>query len=337
MKAIIPAAGIGSRLRPHTHTQPKSILPVAGKAILGHIIDHLVDGGIRDFVIVIGYMGYKVEAYVQQHYGNTNLNFQFVHQITREGIAHAVWFTRECVEGEKDLLIVLGDSILQFDLKRILQSNKSFVGVKKVDKPGNFGVAEVDPNGKVKKLVEKPKIPKSNLALVGIYKISQPESLFESLLEMMGNGEKNQGEYQLTDALMKMVTKGNEIYILPIEHWYDCGKKDSLLAANHILLKEMKVDSPTLYDFPDTIIIPPVSIGIGCKIKNSIIGPNVALGEHANVSSSIISESIIGSFSEIKNSVLERSIIGNDSSLSGFQQSLNIGDNTEINLNPLGH
>lgn len=335
MIAIIPAAGIGSRLRPHTHTQPKSVLPVAGKAILGHIIDHLAGGGIRDFVIVIGYMGYKVESYISEQYKGSGFNFQFVHQITREGIAHAVWYTRECVQKEKELLIVLGDSILHFDLQKILENPHSVVGTKKVDKPGNFGVAEVQPDGRVRKLVEKPKIPKSNLALVGIYKISKPELLFDCLTEMMENDEKNHGEYQLTDALMKMIERGEKMYILPIEHWYDCGKKESLLAANSILLKENHSPNEKLPEYPNTIIIPPVSIGKDCKISHAIIGPNVALGDKSTVHTSIISNSIIGSFSEIKNSVLERSIIGNDSSLSGFQQSLNIGDNTEINLGPL--
>ncbi|CAN5205062.1 sugar phosphate nucleotidyltransferase [soil metagenome] len=332
MKVIIPVAGIGSKLRPHTHTQPKALVPVAGKPILGHIIDNLIDGGIKDFILIIGYLGSKIQSFIYSNYENNGVNINFVIQQPREGIGHAVYSARNYLNDEKEVLIMLGDTILDLDLKRFIASEASILGVMKVDNPGDFGVAELNKNGYVKKLVEKPKIPKSNLALVGIYKINKPPLLIDSIEYIIKNNLKNLGEYQLTEALMQMVNKGEKMVTMTVDNWYDCGKKDSLLAANAILLGRPEFKKTIPYKFSKTIIIPPVSIGQNCKISNSLIGPNVAIGENTILSYAIVKDTIVGSFSELQSVVLNNSIIGNDTSLKGLSQSLNIGDNTEINF-----
>jgi len=153
MKAIIPVAGIGSRLRPHTHTQPKSLIPVAGKPILGHILDQLIQAGIEEMVFVIGYLGDKVEQFISTTY--PNVKAEFVIQTTGKGIGHAIWLAKDLV-GEEELFIVLGDTIFETDLKAVLNAEYSSLGVKKVDDPRQFGVAEVGENGFIVKLVEKP-------------------------------------------------------------------------------------------------------------------------------------------------------------------------------------
>lgn len=330
MRAIIPVAGIGARLRPHTHTQPKALVPVAGKPILSHIIDGLIDGGIKDFVFVLGYLGSKIEEYILTNYQKEDLTIRFVLQEPRKGIAHAIWFARQFIEGEEEILIMLGDSIVQLDLKDFLSRETSVIGVRKVSVPGMFGVAESDRDGRIKGLVEKPKIPKSNLGMVGIYRIKNTALLIESIEYILKNDYQTYGEYQLTDALMYMVKKGEQMYSYQVEHWYDCGKKESVLEANAILLQQPEYQRIPEGQFPGCIIIPPVNIMGNCRIHNSIIGPNVAIGENSIVESSIISDTIIGSFSELENTVLSGSIIGNDASLKGVSQSLNIGDNTEI-------
>ncbi|MFA0961937.1 sugar phosphate nucleotidyltransferase [Roseivirga sp. BDSF3-8] len=330
MRAIIPVAGIGARLRPHTHTQPKALVPVAGKPILAHIVDGLIEGGIKDFVFILGYLGSKIEEFILSHYQQQGLTVRFVLQEPRQGIAHAVWFARQYIENEEDVLIVLGDSIVQLNLDDFLAKDTTMIGVRKVAVPGMFGVAEADRSGKIKGLVEKPKIPKSNLGIVGIYRIKNPRLLIESIEYILKNDYKTYGEYQLTDALMYMVKKGEDMYTYQVEHWYDCGKKESVLEANAILLQNPKYQNIPEDQFPDCIIIPPVNIMGNCRITKSIIGPNVAIGENSIVESSIISNTIIGSFSELENTVLSESIIGNDASLKGISQSLNIGDNTEI-------
>jgi glucose-1-phosphate thymidylyltransferase len=330
MKAIIPVAGVGTRLRPHTHTQPKALVPVAGKAILGHIIDNLEQAGVTDLTLIIGYLADKIEAYVASNYPHLNINF--VVQEPREGLAHALSFARDYIVSEKEILIVLGDTIVNLDLQAFMKAPQSVLGVKKVDRPGLFGVAELDHEGNIRKLVEKPLIPKSNLALVGIYKIANPKLLIESVDYLIKHKIMTHGEYHLTDALMLMVEKGEKMTTLTVDNWFDCGKKQTLLEANAILLNRKNHADEHPHRFNGTIIIPPVSIGSDCRIENSIIGPNVAIGDNSVIYYSIIKNTIIGTYSELHNTVLEDSIIGNDSSLKGICQSLNIGDNTEINF-----
>lgn len=332
MKAVIPVAGIGARLRPHTHTQPKSLVPVAGKPILGHLIESLVAGGITEFVFIIGYLGSKIESYVKNTYEPKGVKSTFVLQEPRKGTAHAVWSAREQLEGEREFLILLGDSIINMDIQAFMRNKHTVVGIKKVDKPEFFGVVELDEHSFVKKLIEKPRIPKSNSALVGIYKIATPTLFMDCIDEMITRQMMSHGEYQLTDALSLLLEKGEKIVTQTVENWYDCGKKESLLKANAILLSDPTFQQINDKAYPGTIIIPPVSIGKDCNIKHSIIGPNVAIGDNSIVSYSIIKDTIIGSYSEIKSAVMDYSIIGNDSSLHGLTESLNIGDNTEINF-----
>ena len=332
MKAIIPVAGIGSKLRPHTHTQPKALVPVAGKPILSHIVDTLISGGIKDYCFIIGYLGDKIESFIEEYYQAEELNVEFVVQEPREGIGHALWCARESIRGQKEVLIMLGDTILNLDIKEFLKVPQSALGTKKVETPGNFGVVEIDTQDNVKRLIEKPKIPKSNLALVGIYKLNKPTLFVESLEQIIGRGIKTLGEYQLTDALMEMLKHGESMSIFPVNNWYDCGKKESLLEANGILLSSDEFMTTSDYNFPNSIIIPPVSIANNCRIENSIIGPNVAIGEDTLIRNSIIENSIIGSFSSLEVAVLNGSVIGSDTILKGPSQSLNIGDNTEINF-----
>jgi glucose-1-phosphate thymidylyltransferase len=334
VKALIPVAGIGTKLRPHTHTQPKAMVPVAGKPIIAHIVDSLLESGIRDLVFVIGYLGDKIESFIREQYGQkSGVRLAFVVQDPREGLAQAVWVSKEHLKNSPKLLIVLGDTIVKLDLDQFLRSNDHVVGVKKVDQPGLFGVAELNEDGTVKRLVEKPKIPKSNLALVGIYLINQPDELIKACGLLIQKQEINQGEYQLTDALMYMVNKGAVIRTYAVDNWFDCGRKENLLEANAILMSRPDFHNKPCKDHDNTIFIPPISIGEGCKISHSIIGPNVAIGEKTTISYSIIKDTIIGSYSALETAVLENSIVGNDSVLKGPNQSLNIGDNTEINFN----
>lgn len=329
MKAIIPVAGIGSKLRPHTHTQPKALVPVAGKPILSHIVDKLVSTGVNDFIFIIGYLGDKIEEYIKSNY--PSLKTSFVLQDPREGTGQAVWLSKDLINMNEELIIALGDTIFDVDLKEIIESSGSLLGVKKVLDPRNFGVAELDEAGIIRHVVEKPPIPKSNLALVGIYKIKETKQLYEALEHMISKNQRTQGEFHLTDAIMLMISDGVIFKTFPVENWYDCGVKDNLLETNAMLLK--KNCKPVKADkYPNTIIIPPVSIAESCQISNSIIGPNVSIGENTIINYSILKDSIIGSYSELENAVLHHSVIGSDASLHGLSQSLNLGDSTEIDF-----
>ena len=329
MKAVIPVAGIGSRLRPHTFTQPKALIPVAGKPILSHIIDALQDAGFNDFVFIIGYLGDKIKEYVEENH--KDVNSTFVVQNVREGIAHAIWTTKEFIENEDELIIALGDTIFDMDMKQLMKMPGSALGTKKVEDPRRFGVVELGADGFINRMVEKPAVPVSNLALVGIYKIKEVDALMEAIQYNLDNNIRTKNEFQLTDALMRMIDRGTKMSVYNVENWFDCGKKDALLETNAILLQRPEFPKTTT-EFENTILIQPVFIDKGCVIRNSIIGPNVSVGKHANIENSIIGESIIGPEAHIKNALLHNSLIGNEATLTGVQQSLNIGDSTEINF-----
>ncbi len=329
MKAIIPVAGAGTKLRPHTYTQPKALIPLAGKTILSIIIDQLAEAGINEFVLVVGYLGDKIQDYVDLKY--PHLHFHFVHQNERQGLGHAIYLTKDHINGD-EMLIVLGDTICEYDAKELLQQPGSMLGVKKVDDPRNFGVAEIDEDGKIVRVVEKPQIPKSNMALVGLYKIKETGFLFSCLENNLREGIKSYDEYSLTDALECMIKHAADFLSFKVQNWFDCGRKETLLESNATLLKKFGGTISEDHSFENTIIIPPVSIAPGCDIRNSIIGPNVAIGEKTLVDYSIVRDSIIGSFSKMYDVVLHNSLIGSDTEIKGETRTLNIGDNTEIDL-----
>lgn len=329
MKAVIPVAGAGTQLRPHTHTQPKPLIPVAGKPILGHIIDNLIEAGITQQVFIIGYLKEKIQEYVIEHYTD-KIEMEFVIQDPRRGLAHAIWEAREAIREEEDILVILGDTIFGDDTRNFIHEKGNVLAVQEVDNPLDFGIAVVDSDRSVVSLTEKPEIPVSNLALVGMYKISSVESLLAELAIMMKETLEEGGEYTLTEALMRMVSKGDYFTASRVHNWFDCGKKQSLLEANRILLE--RNNGYIQYESENCVIIPPVYIAEGCKIKNSIVGPYVAIAENALIHNSIVRNSILGAYSELDAIMLNNSVVGNDTLLRGKSNSVNIGDNTEIDF-----
>ncbi len=329
MKAIIPVAGAGTRLRPHTYTQPKALIPVGGKTILAFILDALIEAGVTEFVIVIGYLGEKIKSYVEKKYPNQQ--FTFVEQTQREGLGEAIWLTKPCVKKEEEIIIVLGDTVLDLNWKEIIQLPGNLLAVKKVDDPRGFGLAEVDDQLNIIRVVEKPSIPKSNMALVGLYKIASSSILFDCLEANIKNNIRTKEEFHLTDGLQCMIEKQIHFKAYKVNNWFDCGKKDVLLETSSLLLKKA---GSQLHDqqFENTIINPPVYIGPNCTIKNALIGPNVAIGEGTSIKNSILRDSIIGDFTRLEEVVLHQSVVGSDAFIKGTSQSLNIGDNTEIDL-----
>jgi glucose-1-phosphate thymidylyltransferase len=329
MKAIIPVAGAGTKLRPHSYSQPKALIPLAGKTVLSIIIDQLREAGINEFIFIVGYLGEKIQDHVENKY--PDLKAHYVHQTDRQGVGHAIRLTWNIVDND-EVFVVLGDTICEYDIKEVVNSPYSMVGVRKVDDPRDFGVAEIEEDGFISLVVEKPQIPKSNMALVGIYKIKESEQLFQCLESNIRQGLRSHGEYNLTDALECMIKAGVKLNSFKVESWFDCGRRETLLESNATLLKKFARENPVKYEFENTVIVQPVSIGAGCTIKNSIIGPNVAIGDNTVIDYSIVKNSIIGSFSNLFDIVLETSVIGSDTNLRGETRSLNIGDNTSIDL-----
>lgn len=330
MKAIIPVAGTGVRLRPLTYTQPKPLIPVAGKPIISFIVDQLIELGVDDFVFIIGYLGEKIREYIERTY--PQLNTAFVTQEERLGSAHAIWLARDFYADADQIIIFFGDAIIDADLGAFRNSPTTCLGVKTVDDPRNFGVVERDIDGNIRSLIEKPRIPKSNLAMVGCYMIREVEQFIEACAYNLEHKVKSIGEFPLTDALNRMLEWGTELTTIPVDNWFDCGRREVLLETNAIFLDRdgFATDDPPPYD--NSIIIHPVHIGPDCDISNSIVGPYVTLGANTKLEHAIVADSIIGEFATIHDIVLRDSVVGNDASIGGLRQSLNIGDNTEIDF-----
>ncbi|MCH7826752.1 MAG: NTP transferase domain-containing protein [Bacteroidetes bacterium] len=324
MRAIIPVAGVGSRLRPHTYTIPKVLLNVGGKPILAHILDKLISENINKVTFVIGHLGDKIEEFVKSEY--SNLDSEFVVHNELGGLGHAI-YTAIPTFDEKDIFIILGDTIFDVNLDEVFNKDYSMIGVKEVEDPSRFGVA-VTKNDEVEKLVEKPTEPISNLAIVGLYYISNAQTLSECLNELVKKDIRTNGELQLTDALQMMIEQGEKICTFPVEGWYDCGKQETLLETNRILLDDKCTDKK----FDNVVINNPVYIADDVEISGSIIGPYATISKGSKISDSIIKNSIIGENSEIKASLLEGSIIGNNTLIKGSYKKLNTGDSTEIEI-----
>ena len=329
MKAIIPVAGAGTKLRPHTYTQPKALIPLAGKTILSYIIDQLVEAGVKEVILVVGYLGDKIMDYAKANY--PELDITIIQQNERNGLGHAIFLCKEAV-AEDEVIIVLGDTICEYNVQELMETEGSVLCIKKVDDPREFGVAETDEAGVVTRVIEKPQIPKTNNALVGIYKIRESALLFNSLFQLMSESVSEAGEMGLTPALDMMIQSGAIFNTQKVSNWFDCGKKDTLLESNATLLKKWGGNVDIDHEFENTIIIHPVRIAAGCDIRNSIIGPNVTIGEKTTIQYSIVKESIVGAFSKLYDVVLHDSLIGSDTEIKGETRTLNIGDNTEIDL-----
>lgn len=326
MKAILPVAGAGSRLRPLTNTQPKTLVHVAGKPILGHILDRLVPVGVTEVVLVVGQWGERVVEYVQEAY--PGLRVTAVEQVEPKGLGHAIYTGREAFSPDEPMLIVLGDTIFQANLSAALQSGKSTIGVRRVPNPSAFGVVELV-GERVRRLVEKPADPPTDLAIVGIYYVRRSGLLFDSLDEIIAEDVRVKGEYQLTDGLQRMIERGEELLTFPVENWWDCGNPDILLETNRELLEEVGDVAP---DVAGNIIIPPVAIDPNARIERSVIGPYVSVAAGAVVRDCIIRDSIINEAGRVSNMLLEHSLIGEETAVRGRFMRLNIGDNSTLQM-----
>jgi glucose-1-phosphate thymidylyltransferase len=333
VKAIIPVAGIGTRLRPHTHTAPKVLLPVAGRPMIGHILDELVALGLDEITFIIGYKGDMIRDYVTRTY---KFKANFVEQTEMRGLGHAISLAKPYHYNDEPALIVLGDTIFHADLKSVFEKGESSIGVKKVNDARRFGIVELDNRGEVKRLIEKPENPPSNLAIVGIYYIAEPKKLFDALDALIDEGKTTKGEFQLTDALQKMLDAKERMRVFVVDGWYDCGKPETMLLTNRDLLDKQyqgadeheRVSSR----HQGSVIKMPVAIADSAVLDNCIVGPYVSISANTSLRDCIVRNSIIGESAEVSSIIIEDSIISDNAKVSGTMFRLNVGDSSEIIL-----
>ncbi len=325
MKAIIPVAGSGTRLRPLTHSKPKALLRVGSKPIIAHIIESLLSMGCRELVLIISNEGGKIPLFVKESYPDVIV--ETVIQKNCLGLGHAVSLT-EKIARDSELIIIYGDTIIEGDLSEIIDpALDGVIAVKEVDDPRRFGVVNIE-NGIISRFVEKPSLPESNLAIVGLNYIKDSNALFDSLKEIIAGDKKTKGEYQITDAFQLMVERGCKLKPYTIDGWFDAGTLETLLATNSYMLKK----DGNCTSLEGSVIIPPVFIPDNATISNAIIGPDVSVGDNAHIVTSIISDSIIGSGATITNVCLSGSLIGDNSEVIERSRKLAIGDNSSLNF-----
>lgn len=320
--AVIPAAGSGTRLRPLTDRTPKPLLHVAGKAILGHILDQVAEAKPERAVLVIGpgEQGEQIREYAARR---RDLSIECVVQETPQGLGHAVLQARAAVRGAP-LLVVLGDTIVLASLREMVRGGSS-LGVREVEDPRRFGVATVR-DGRIVGLVEKPEKPESKLALVGAYYIERSQALFDCLAALEQSGKRTRGEIQLTDGLQLLIERGEELRPFPVQGWYDCGNTETLLETNRALLT-LHASSAAR---PGVVIVPPVAIDPNADVLHSVIGPHASIGADTRIRRAIVQDSIVNPGATVEDTLLTSSVVGENAIVRGAFQELHVSDSSEV-------
>jgi glucose-1-phosphate thymidylyltransferase len=326
MKVVIPLAGFGTRLRPHTYTKPKPLVNVAGKPVLGHILDKLLDLEVEEIIFIVGYLGEQIENYVETHY---QFNARYVEQKEMLGQAHAIFLARDFLPGSG--LIIFVDTIFETDLSHLGEVDADgVIYVKGVEDPRRFGVVVLG-NGRITRLIEKPTSMEHNLAVIGLYYLQAMPWLMEAIGQLMEQGITTGGEFYLADALQLMVNDGARLIAQPVEVWKDCGKPETVLETNRYLLTHGQGNSHQVVT-QDSLLIPPVHIDSTARIVHSIVGPYVTIAPRCEVRNSVIRDSIIDEGARIADTMLEQSLIGKDALVKGRCQKLNVGDSSSVDL-----
>ena len=325
MKVIVPLAGKGTRLRPHTHVTPKPMLRVAGKPVMDYILEDLGRlGTVEQVIYITGHLKEKVEQHAREALDVPSV---FVEQAVQDGTAGAVNLARPYVD--QPVLIVFVDTIFDADLSAVKDVDADgIIWVKEVEDYQRFGVVVTDADGNMTKIVEKPSEPISKRANIGLYFIRNWKLLYEGIEHTLRQ-PKNKGEYYLTDAFQYMIDKGARIKVIDVEGWYDAGQLETLLDTNRVMLEKGRARKPAS-GLDGATIVEPVYIEDGVTIADSLVGPNVSISAGTTVRGSTLRDSVIGRGSTILNSQLSKSLVGDAVTIDGVSGQANVGDNSEV-------
>lgn len=331
MKIIVPMAGRGSRLRPHTLTVPKPLIPIAGKPIVHRLVEDIaavINQEIDEIAFIIHKdFGKDVEEELIKIAEKLGSIGTIYYQNEALGTAHAIMCAKESMQGP--LVVAYADTLFRADFT-LDTSADSVIWVKQVEDPSAFGVVQLDQNNQIVDFVEKPTTFASDLAIIGIYFFKSGETLREELQFLLDNDVVKGGEYQLTDALENMKVKGMKFVPGKVDEWMDCGNKDVTVETNSRMLNFLHADGQSLVDpelrRDNSTVIEPCFIGKGVTLRNSTVGPNVSLGNGCVVENSTIANSLIQELSTIRNATLDNAMIGNHAKFDGNFTSISIGD-----------
>ncbi|PLY10948.1 MAG: nucleotidyltransferase [Desulfuromonas sp.] len=329
MKVILPVAGKGTRLRPHTHTKAKSLVRVAGKTVLQHIIERLLELKPSEYIFITDENGSQIENFMRDAF--PELKCSYVVQHERLGPAHAVALASPRIETGDDVLVVFNDTIFVTDLEKIPQLCADCDGLiysKEVEDYQRFGVNVVE-QGYIVDMVEKPDTPVSRLAQVGLYYLKDAERFMSYLEESIEKGDKVKGEYYLPAVFMRMIGDGLRFRAPEIDAWLDCGKPETLLETNRYLLRGRHHNHGQAIN---SVLIEPVHLAPGVVVSNSILGPNVSVALNSRIENSIVRDSIINTDSEVRDMLLEKTLLGDSVRLIGSLRRMSIGDHSQIEM-----
>jgi glucose-1-phosphate thymidylyltransferase len=331
MKVIIPLAGYGKRLRPHTFTKPKPLVNVAGKPVLGHVLDMFESlGGVDEIIFIVGHLGEQIEDYVRKNY--PHIRASYFEQTELNGQSTAIYLARERLSGASagPLLMVFVDTIVETDLRGLkAESADAIAWVKEVEDPRRFGVAEVGGDGWVTRLIEKPNDVKNNLVVVGFYYFKDSGALMDAIREQVEKDIRTKNEYFLADAVNLMLQRGLRMRVQKVGVWLDCGTTETVLETNRHLLAHGQ-DNSAGVNAEGYTIIPPVNIHPTAKISRSIIGPHATIGAGALVEDSIVQDSILDEGATVTGALLRQSMVGKDAKVSGRFRAFNVGEASEV-------
>jgi glucose-1-phosphate thymidylyltransferase len=327
MKVIIPLAGKGTRLRPHTHITPKPMLKIAGKPVIDYVMEDLQRlGNVEQVVYITGHLKDKVEEYARKKYPFDSV---FIEQKIQDGTAGAVGLARPYVD--QPVFIIFVDTIFDADLSVVNRTDADgIIWVKTVDDYQRFGVVVTDADGNMTRIVEKPTTPISKRANIGLYYIRNWKLLYEGI-DWTLRQPKNKGEFYLTDAFQYMIDHGARIKVIDVEGWYDAGEQGTLLDTNRTMLEKGRARKPSTLPAGVTVI-DPVYIEDDVALSASTIGPNVSLGAGSRVEGSHLRDTIVGTGSAITNSTLDRSIVGDGAVIDGVRGQANVSDHSTVKI-----
>ncbi|MCB0253212.1 MAG: NTP transferase domain-containing protein [Anaerolineae bacterium] len=328
MKLILPVAGYGKRMRPHTWSRPKVLIDVAGKPMLGHVLDQFADVGLDEVIYITGWLGDQIRPYVKANY--PQFGAQFVIQEELVGQSHAIWLAREHISGP--CFIVFADTIARVDLKRMAASDADGVlGVWEVDDPRRFGIAFTRPDGTVERCVEKPATDEHKLAIMGTYFIREGRDLIAAIEQQMARKNMLKGEFFLADAFNVMLESGARFTTEAMSVWQDCGVPEAHLDTNRWLLDHGSDNSSTTSArLVNSAIVPPVNLADEVLIENSTVGPYAVVEGGCQIVDSRLEDGIVMANARITGSQLNRSLVGERTEVTGFTGSLNIGDDCRV-------
>lgn len=327
-------AGWGTRLRPHTLTVPKPMLPLAGKPMVQHIAEGLVASSSQkteDIVFIIRQdFGAVVEEQLLSIAQNLGARGHIRYQPQPLGTAHAILQAGDLLTG--NLIVAFADTLFRSSFQ-IDTKKDGIIWVQQVDDPSAFGVVKVNTQGIITDLIEKPQEPVSNLAIIGIYYFGNGDLLRSEMQHLLDNNITTKGEYQLTDALENMKQKGQQFSAAQVEEWLDCGNKNATVYTNQRVLDFMAAEKLVSPDalLQNSVVVSPCYIGPGVKLINSVVGPHVSVGSGSSVIDSRVRNSIIQNKSTLKNSLIENSMVGNSATITGKFSDLSVGDYTTTN------